>query len=187
MSDRTKKILFAVVFALLSVAIGFGLWYFFFRPLVTPQTPTTAVPPSGTLPTSGAGAATSVTGVTTPGQLTPGAPVPIVPGAPTEVAPVSHVTLLQDTVTQDVVPSKTGDGARFYNPEDGRFYRVNADGSVTPLSEKQFLNVSNVSWGKKDDQAILEFPDGSNVFYNFDTKRQVTLLNVLDARRLDDD
>ena len=35
--------------------------------------------------------------------------------------------------------------------------------------------MANVSWGKKDDQAILEFPDGSNVFYNFDTKRQVTL------------
>lgn len=173
MSDRTKKVLFAVIFAILSIAIGFGLWYFFFRPLVTPPTVAPTAPPAGQLPTAPTGAPTSV-GVTQPGALTPSAPVPIAPGVTTPVTPPTGVTLLQDSVTQAVAPSKDG-GARFYNPEDGRFYRVNPDGTVSLISEKQFSNVQTVSWAKKDDQAILEFPDGTNVFYDFQTKRQVTL------------
>ncbi|MCI0479578.1 hypothetical protein L0Y59_03455 [Candidatus Uhrbacteria bacterium] len=173
MSDRTKKIIFAILFALISVAIGLGLWYFFFRPLVAPPTPAVEETPGGELPTAGTGGP-GVFEPTEPGALTPGVPVQIRPGVPTAVTP-TRVTLLQDTVTQAVVPDGKGDGARFYNPEDGRFYRVNADGTVTALGDKQFLNVKNVNWANRDDQAILEFPDGSNVFYNFDTKRQVTL------------
>ncbi|MBU1348897.1 hypothetical protein KJ781_02415 [Patescibacteria group bacterium] len=175
MSDRTKKIIFAIVFAILSIAIGLGLWYFFFRPLVAPTGPTTAPgTPTGELPSAGTGGPAGGAEPSGPGALQPSGAVPIQPGVPTEVAP-SRVTLIQDSVTQAVVPSKDGDGARFYNPEDGRFYRVNADGTVTALADKQFLNVKTVSWANRDDQAILEFPDGSNVFYNFDSKRQVTL------------
>ncbi|MFH1077769.1 MAG: hypothetical protein V1745_00590 [Patescibacteria group bacterium] len=174
MSDRTKKIIFAIVFAILSIAIGLGLWYFFFRPLIAPTTPTTpGTTPTGELPTAGTGGPTGGT-VTEPGTLTPSGVVTIQPGVPTQVAP-SRVTLIQDSVTQAVTAGSDGDGARFYNPEDGRFYRVNADGTVTALSDKQFLNVKTVDWANRDDQAILEFPDGTNVFYNFDTKRQVAL------------
>jgi Tol biopolymer transport system component len=175
MSDRTKKLIFAVVFVILSIAIGVGLWYFFFRPLIAPQAPKPSEAPAGELPTAGAGGPRATTTPTAiPAGLQPGVPIPIRPGA-TTVTELPRVTLLHDAVTQAVSPSKDGKGARFYNPEDGRFYRVNADGTVTLLADKQFLNVKNVDWANRDDQAILEFPDGTNVFYNFDTKRQVTL------------
>jgi Tol biopolymer transport system component len=110
------------------------------------------------------------------GVLPAGVPITAiqVPSAP--VSPtVAKTHLLRDGVTQAVTGLPQGNGARFYNPEDGRFYRVEDDGTITMLSSKQFFNVDNVSWGKQQDQAILEFPDGSNVYYDFDAKKQVTL------------
>ncbi|MCR4278354.1 MAG: hypothetical protein NUV81_00400, partial [bacterium] len=97
-------------------------------------------------------------------------------GNTTEISETpSRVTLIQDTVTQAVSLTTDGNGARFYNPEDGRFYRVLADGNIDRLGDKQFFNVENVSWGNKSDRAVLEFPDGRNVIYDFDSSRQTTL------------
>jgi hypothetical protein len=173
MIDRTKKILFAAVFILLSLAIGAGLYIFFFQPLVTPATPPTQEPttPPGTLPTAGTGGARPGETPTTPGAL-PGTPT--TPGQQTPGAEAKTI-LLRDSITQAIVPSTDGQGARFYSPEDGRFYRVNADGSITSLADKQFFNVDTVSWANKTDKAVLEFPDGRNVYYDFNQKRQVTL------------
>lgn len=176
MSDRTKKIIFAAVFILLSIAIGIGLYLFFFRPLVTPTTPTDTGTPTtpGSLPTAGTGGTRPGETPTTPGTLPGSTPVPVQPGTTTPIGQADTI-LLRDGITQEVVPSTDGTGARFYNPEDGRFYRVNADGSITVLADKQFFNVDNVSWGNKTDKAVLEFPDGRNVYYDFNKKRQVTL------------
>ena len=110
--------------------------------------------------------------MTSPGGLTSSGEV--IPPSATPSAP-TKTRLLRDGLTQDVNPSPDGNGARFYNPEDGRFYRVNPDGTITLLADKQFFNVANVSWGNTKDEAVLEFPDGSNVFYDFAAKRQVVL------------
>lgn len=174
MSDKTKKIIFAVVFGLLSIAIGFGLYIFFFRPLTSP--PLVEEAPAagyGQLPAAGTAVARPGEEPVGPGGLQTSVPVPITPGGTTEVS--DGVTLLRDGVTQAVSAGKKGDLARFYNPEDGRFYRVNPDGTITALGDKQFFNVDNVSWANRDERAIIEFPDGSNVYYDFEQKRQVTL------------
>ncbi|MCR4279065.1 MAG: hypothetical protein NUV81_04185, partial [bacterium] len=58
MSLRTKKILFAIGFVIVSIGIGLGLWYVFFRPLIAPpsETPPTSLP--GELPTANVGSPT---------------------------------------------------------------------------------------------------------------------------------
>jgi hypothetical protein len=179
MSERLKKILFAVGFILLSIGMGYGLYRLFFA-APTPTAPGEEVTPGigGELPGSGLGGPITGATPTEPGEL------PLVFGDPagtpdsTEVDTTDYgasVNILQRSVTQAVVPSADGDGVRFYNPEDGRFYRVNADGTITELSGRQFFNVEDVQWGNSSDQAILEFPDGTNVFYDFDAKQQVTL------------
>ncbi|MBU1032751.1 MAG: hypothetical protein ABII13_05400 [Patescibacteria group bacterium] len=175
MTEKTKKILFIAGFVVLSVAIGFALYYFFFRPLISPTEEAPTVPADqiyGGLPTAGEGVPGAPTEVLPPGLLPPTAG--ITPGEALEGEP-SRVTLLYDAVSQAVTPSPDGQGARFYDPDDGRFYRVNPDGSITRLGDKQFFNVENVSWGQKTDKAVLEFPDGSNVLYDFTAKRQTTL------------
>lgn len=173
LAERTKKILFIIGFIAASVVISAGLYYFFFKPLTgpTPISPSEQLP-TATLPTAGAGQPGQGT-TTPPGSLTPsGAVTPGGTGAPTGPA---DVLLLRDGVTRNLAAATTGDGGRFYNPDDGRYYRVDADGNIIVLSDKQFFNVDNTTWSPKANNAILEFPDGSNVLYDFDAKRQVTL------------
>ena len=68
----------------------------------------------------------------------------------------------------------SGEG-RFYNADDGKFYKLNAEGKPVLLSDKVFRGVKTVAWNKRGENAILEFPDGSNIFYDFKNNRQVTL------------
>lgn len=178
MSERNKKILFAVFFIIFSVAMGYGLYWMFFR-AGAPQTPTPGTSiPSGQLPQSGQGTAATGTAPTGPGGLPEaGGVTPPVSEVTTPEAGPSKIHLLRDGVTQSVSPAPDGNGARFYNPEDGRFYKVTDDGTITSLGDKQFFNVSNVDWGNKTDQAVIEFPDGTKVSYDFTQQRQVTLPN----------
>lgn len=172
MSDKNKKIIFAVVFIFLSIAIGVGLYILFFKPLIAPVEITEEESQFKNLPKAGVGGPR-------PGVAEPAEPggLPISAGEEPEGVPTGAETktyLLRDAVTQALKPSPNG-GARFYSPNDGRFYKMNADGSISTLSEKQFFNVEEVSWGNRDDKAVLEFPDGSNVVYDFEAKKQVTL------------
>lgn len=174
MSEKRKKILFIIGFVIAAAIIGFGLYYFFFRPLIAPPVSAPAPSPeaiTGALPSAEPGGARAPEEITPPGALPPGAPSPIpaAPGAP------SGVSLLRDAVTQAVTPSADKQGARFYDPNDGRFYRLNPDGTIARLSNKQFFDVDNVSWAKQNDKAILEFPDGNNVLFDFASDRQSTL------------
>ncbi len=171
MSDRTKKIIFAVVFIILSIAIAIGLYVFFFQPLVSPTPTPSGQPPLGSLPPTPGGSPQPGVPTPTPGAFPEATPGEQTPGTQTS----SATTLLRDGVTQSLTGAANGQGARFYNPEDGRFYRVNPDGTITALGEKQFFNVKSVSWAHRNDNAIIEFPDGNNVYYDFTAKRQVTL------------
>lgn len=176
LSERMKKILFLFFFIGFTVGTGYALYYFFFRPaqIVTPTEQIPGAEYTGELATAGAR-----------GEVTPGTPGDAgeLPTAetteetaaafePTTIVP--GIDLIRNDVTQAVAPSEDG-STRFYSPQDGRFYRINADGTLTALSDRQFYNVETVSWAHTNDEVILEFPDGSNIFYDFDTKRQVSL------------
>lgn len=176
MSERTKKILFAVFFVSFSIGMGYLLFTLFFRaraPQVVVTTPEEQV--AGQLKPAGAGTPQGTTPTAAPGAF-PEAEVVPETAVPEQLPPTeSRVLLLQDTVTQAVTPSSDGNGARFYNPEDGRFYKVNPDGSITLLGDKQFFNVEQVDWGNQKDHAILEFPDDTKVYYDFEQQKQVVL------------
>jgi hypothetical protein len=178
MSDRLKRLLFIVGFIILVIAGGFALWFVFFRSFL----PGTTITPPNATSTGQLGGALPGSGPATPGSqtTTPGGGVlptsPSVPGA--VIAPGAaavQTVLLRDGTTNDVSPSSDGSGARYYNPDDSKFYRVTPEGISTTLSEQTFPNVQSVTWGNDSDQAILTFPDNSKVYYNFQTKTQATL------------
>lgn len=175
MSDRFKRVLFIVGFVVFAAVVAATIWFVFFRPLTPVTTPPTEQPGgTGTLPTAGT-AQPGEPGGTLPGGT--GLPsAGSVPGA--IVSPdalEAQTSLLRDGVTQGVSASADGAGARYYNPDDGKFYRVSSNGNTTSLSDQAFPDVSAVTWGQSTDQAILEFPDGSNVHYDFRTQTQATL------------
>jgi dipeptidyl aminopeptidase/acylaminoacyl peptidase len=64
---------------------------------------------------------------------------------------------------------------QYYDSNSGLFYAINANGVLTPLSNKKFFQVKNVTWSGDNKKAVLEYPDGSNIVYDFATDSQVTL------------
>ncbi|MDZ4221488.1 MAG: hypothetical protein U1C18_01290, partial [Patescibacteria group bacterium] len=87
------------------------------------------------------------------------------------------------TLVSSITPSRaefntiaSSGSLNYYNESDGRFYRVNpAGGDPVQLSDTIFRSVENVAWSNSGNTAILEFPDGSNIFYDFERNIQATL------------
>ncbi len=69
----------------------------------------------------------------------------------------------------------SGQSIVYYDSETGKFYQIDEDGNVIELSDVEYANVDNVVWGNSKDQAILEFPDESNIYYDFSEEVQYTL------------
>lgn len=173
MDDRLKRALGITAFALSTIGIGTALYFTFFRaadvPLAT-ETPID-VPPvgsTGSLPGPGGAAGDRpVAGGTTAGGLPPAATV--ANGGVTQTT-----TLTSSAVTQTAL-SGDGKSVNFYDDADGRFYKVDAEGNVNRLSDRSFPEVQAATWSDTSDKAVLEFPDGSNVVYDFENETQVTL------------
>jgi hypothetical protein len=165
-----KRILAAILFLGVTIGIGYALYLLFFRAVEEEGVPTVVnenAPVTG-LPEAGEGA--PVTGG------------PAVPLPPTEIPAISPIADGGVTVVEPVAPVPTigasmsaNGNLNYYNQSDGRFYRITNDGTVQTLSNKQFYNVSNAQFDPSGDKAILEYPDGSNIFYDFTRDTQVTL------------
>lgn len=164
-----KRILGLIAFLALSVAIAFGLYTLFFKEVpeegevvnVNEEGPVGGLTPSeGVEPTT----PTTPTG---PVGLPPGVS-PIADGGVTVVTPVAPVPTVGASMS-------AGGTLNYYNRNDGKFYRVNADGTSTSLSNKTFFNVSNAKFDPTGNKAILEYPDGANVIYDFAKAQQITL------------
>lgn len=163
-----KKIIGIILFIAVSIGIGFAIYTLFFKEPVevvevvnvneaggggglTPAQPGVPVTP----PTGGAAG------------LPPGVS-PIADGGITVVTPVAPVPTVGASI------SSNGQ-LNYYNRNDGKFYRLNNDGTTSSLSNKTFFNVSNAKFDPAGNKAIIEYPDGANVMFDFATNQQVTL------------
>ena len=86
---------------------------------------------------------------------------------------LTSVTKLTDSQVSGL--DTTEQGIKFYDKDKQQFFKINAMGNPELLTDKKFYQVKNVIWSPRDDKAILEYPDGMNVLYNFRTGQQVTL------------
>lgn len=163
-----KKILLVIGFILATIGIGLGMYYLFFRAPVE-ELPPEEVPVNA-----------PVTGLP---EAEEGPPVTELPpeevGLPPGVSPfadggVTAVTPLATVPTFGASLSSSGD-LNYYNRLDGKFYRINEDGTTNSLSNKAFFNVVESTFDPAGDKAILEYPDGSNIMFDFATGKQVTL------------
>ncbi len=169
-----KRIAAIVGFVLLVIALAYGLFALFFRSGSTPVVNAPANQPGvGGLPSVGSG---------TPGQLnnTPGGLLPSnQPGqasnAPSAVADGGLTETSVLVPNQAIGAASDGTGVVYYQPNDGKFYRVTSSGTATPLSSEIFHDVQNVTWAPNRSEAVLQYPDNSNIIYNFDTQKQTTL------------
>ncbi|MDD4477019.1 MAG: hypothetical protein PHY40_02570 [Patescibacteria group bacterium] len=173
-----KKIILIVIVVIIAGLIGFALYYMFTKTApIQKTTETGEVTPSGQLPSSGempAGATGAETeGEIPSGQLPSGISVPGA-GSASYYQPKAVIKISDDYAVHSSLNSKNGN-YRYYNSGNGKFYRVQADGTIKELTDQVFYNVKNVTWAKNNDKAVLEYPDGSKIIYNFEIKKQVTL------------
>lgn len=64
----------------------------------------------------------------------------------------------------------------YYDSADGHFYRRSADGRTqTVLTDETFPEVRSIAWSSSGNKAVMTFPDGTNLFYDFDKKTKATL------------
>lgn len=169
LSDRTKVALRLTLFLGAIVCIGLALYWFFFTAppsVVSPGTPEETAN-NGSLPGTNDGQGTSTTPTTSggSGQLPTSQ---VANGGKTITTRLTNSAILSPQIAQN------GEVA-YYDPADGRFYTIDADGNASSLSLEQFPSAENVTFNEAASAAVIEFPDGSNIVYNFDTAKQITL------------
>jgi hypothetical protein len=164
-----KKLLLIILFVAVIAGAGYAIYFFFFRGVAPPAPEEVEEEvPTGVLPEAAPGV---------PPAVTPEAVAPTLPVAsPVAMGGVTQVETITPTVTpQDITLSGDGQNLQFYNADTGQFSRVLADGTIQTISDEVFYNVEKATWSADSNSAILEYPDGSNILYDFETKKQVTL------------
>ena len=177
-----KRIVIAILFLIVCILLGYALYRLFFASKIpSPRPGKPAESGVSGFPDIGDGVIPEETPITdrlpdSGEKPTRGSASPIGTDAtPTGRTTITEtVTRVADVNANNVVVGRDGN-VKFYNQQDGKFYRLLADGSIVPMSNQTFYNVEKTIWSPAKNESIIEYPDGSNVLYNFDTKKQVTL------------
>ena len=182
-----RKIAMIAGFIIICLVIAFGIYYMFFKPVVVPEDTTKEVD-IGQLPSADEGDQPGVIEEPVPGEAVLEDPeeddavIKIQAEVSTEDLPdqyaqgdVTAVTNLTYTPSSALTIDSTGNNAVIYHSESGKFYKITPSGNQILMTNKIYKNVEHIAWSPKTDKAILEFPDGTNILYNFDSDKQVTL------------
>ncbi|OIO20520.1 MAG: hypothetical protein AUJ23_00165 [Candidatus Magasanikbacteria bacterium CG1_02_32_51] len=182
-----KRIIYITIFIIVCILLGYAIYFVFFKKASTKNIPsqnTTTSTNNSAFPNANNGQNTSgnvnntnnVNNTLTTNNKNISNTANTNPNSrfdTTQEKPL--VNKITDIQTLSVAPATSGNGLRFYNTQDGKFYQISASGVVTPLSDQVFFNVSSVTWSPKNNESIIEYPDGANTYYNFSTKQQITL------------
>ncbi|MFA6105718.1 MAG: hypothetical protein WC725_03970 [Patescibacteria group bacterium] len=178
MSPLVKRLVLIGGLIFITIAIGWALYSVFKKSEVGTgnNQPPTGGQRTGDNRFNPAGNRTSTVGTGGTETETGGLPTANVIPGPTGsnyYRPEKETVLTKDFA---LFPSvATAGSVRYQNGSDGKFYGIGPDGSVRELSSQVFYNVKNVTWSKATDKAVLEYPDGSKIIYNFETDKQVSL------------
>lgn len=174
-----KKV--AVLFAIIAAAglMVFLIYFFFFRSTtITPIQNQTATSTGQLSPITDetikriiasdlAGLVTNTKNLISEQPTTTSTPDNVARGSLTKTTALTNNAALYTT--------KGTNGVIYYNAAKNRFEQVDANGNITVFNNKLFYNVSNVTWSNNSNKAILEYPDGSKIIYDFTQNKQVTV------------
>ncbi len=85
------------------------------------------------------------------------------------------ITPISDQPVKGASLAADGKNSIYYDPVSGYFYSIDIVGNKELLTEQAFYNIDTINWSPNKNQAIIEYPDGFKVMYDFDKKRQYTL------------
>jgi len=171
MNDRGKRLLLFLGLIVLTIGIAYAIYAVFFKGGEKNITERPTVEDTGTegtegLPGSTSGTATGGTGTTGSTDLPVSA---IADGGFTETTRLTSSEVISPTLSED------GKSISYYDPSTGKFYSVDRDGETKALSDKTFPKAETIVWSDDANEVVVEFPDGSNVIFDFITEDQTTL------------
>jgi hypothetical protein len=184
--SRYKRLLLIILFVAFVIGAAYLLYWVFFHGdnLGLPGTsPTETTGTTGRLPEAGIGSIINPAGTGQdglPGNDDVGTGQSYIESQNPNInnRAIGGITktnqLVSGPTVSPTINNQTG-SIQYYDPLDNKFYKVDQDGRTSALSDKTFYNVSQVTWSKDSDKAVLKYPDGSKVVYDFANKQQVTL------------
>lgn len=174
-----QKILVIILFVVAVGLFGFFIYWFFWRTFLTPSaTSPVATTTISQLTEAETGGVKNIYqsptgGLPTEETISGTAPSEAAPTAGT-VASGQQATLL--TPYPVYYPTLLTSGKiAYYDKRDGKFYEVDGEGNATAIGDQIFYNVSNAIFDNNGRRAVIEYPDGSNIVYDFTAKKQYTL------------
>ncbi|MEI8360634.1 MAG: hypothetical protein WCG01_00680 [bacterium] len=182
--ERYKKLMIGLAFIGFTALIGYFLYIVFFKQSVTtiPITDDQSGKSQTGLPSASLGTDNQIINNGTEQKLTGqntnnNTPTPDTGSTADLVAKggITKVETLTNTPSYGVNMAKGSNDARYYDSTEGKFYKIDANGNKTALSDKSFFEVQKVTWSGANNKAILEYPDGSKTIYDFDKQNQITL------------
>lgn len=64
----------------------------------------------------------------------------------------------------------------YYDKQKQGFFNISENGEIQRLSDNKFISVQKASWSANGDKAMLTYPDGNNILYDFEKDRQIATL-----------
>jgi len=182
--SRLQKIFLIIGFFLVVFAMGYLLYALFFKPFIPSENTNESSNANSTLPQANGNTNiriyTNTNGILPSsgdinGNTNANAPLGGINGSEsitTQTVPIESITT---QTIEGAAISQDGKSIYYYDTQSDKFYIAGKDGQIKPLSDKVFHEVDNVIWSPQKDKAVLEYPDGSNIVYDFTTKTQITL------------
>ncbi|MCF7795707.1 hypothetical protein K9M42_01290 [Patescibacteria group bacterium] len=190
MSERLKKILYVIGFLLLSILIAFLIYFFFFRDFVIDE-PIDL----GEETEEQTGSTGGLTGSPEGGQniidvdideeedededssLVPVEDTEEDYQPPSELASggktLSEIISFENTYNPTLSP---GGDILSYNKDTGEFSRLDTESGESIIFDSiSYKGAETIEWSPDSTKVLAEFPDGSNVIYDFDKNRQYVL------------
>ncbi len=188
-----KQILLIIVFIVAIVVLAAVLYFLFFKEAVTPVAPIEIEVPTtpARLPVTeeewdkmtveerqGKGLPTLEWKETV--EETAVEPIEEIPEETMEISEVAEggltwISPVSDRSVKNATLASDGVSNLYYDLGSGHFYKIDNLGNEELLTEQVFYNVENVNWSPNKDQAILEYPDGFKIMYDFKKDKQYTL------------
>ncbi len=88
---------------------------------------------------------------------------------------ITAITNLSLQTVDSLALTPDGNDTIVYNKNTGLFQKITFYGDHELYSNRTYKNVENITWAPNSEKAILEFPDGSNILYNFENDKQISL------------
>lgn len=172
---KYKKIFLSIGLIITSIAIGYLIYFlFFFTDMGVPKNKIDVkkqeITPSG-FPESGEGSQKNQSSDS--GEKIPDSKN-IEQSDKTNTL-TSKTSDLNDSASLGIALNQNRESLRYYNQDNGKFYKIDDDGEAIELSEQVFHNVDKINWQPQKNKAIIEYPDGTNIIYDFDTEKQTTI------------